>query len=265
MTIQIAQLDDVNIAYQLSGPRDAPVVLLSHCFSADHRFWDAHLPACEGLRVLRYDTRGHGSSGRPEGPYSLDMLAGDVIGLLDALAIEYVHFVGVSMGGMIAQTVALAHPERLTSLALVNTMPTYNDEQRVAWRERAALAVRDGIEAVHDDLMKRWFSDAAITNEIAGYRYMRDALRNFSSQSFASVVAAMCEIDTLGHLAQIKTPTMVVAAPEDPGVPARISQTLADEIVGAALHWLSPARHLASLEHVDTFNTLLRAHLIKHS
>ena len=97
------------------------------------------MPAFEGFRVLRHDARGHGESGKPPGPYSLEMMAGDVVGLLDALDIEQVHICGVSMGGMIAQTVALDHPGRVASLALVNTTSEYSDDQLQAWRDRAAL------------------------------------------------------------------------------------------------------------------------------
>ena len=262
MTTRIARIGDADTAYEITGPTDGPVVLLSHCFSADHRFWDAHLPACEGFRVLRYDTRGHGTSGRPAGPYTLGMLAGDVIGLLDTLAIERVHFAGVSMGGMIGQTIALDYSSRLASLALINTTPIYSDEQRIAWRERAAIVMNDGIEVVLEDLMRRWFTDKAIANNIAGYRYMRDVVCRFAPTSFDAITAAMCELDTLHRLAEITVPTLVVAAPDDPGVPAQLSSTLAREIPHATLHWLTPARHLATLEHVETFNTILRTHLM---
>ena len=132
MTIETINVGGTEIAYELSGPAGAPVILLSHCFCADHVFWDPHLEACAGFRVLRYDTRGHGRSSRPPGPYTLDQLAGDVIGVMDGLKISQVHFVGVSMGGMIGQTLALAYPERLHSLALVNTTPIYSDAQRIA-------------------------------------------------------------------------------------------------------------------------------------
>ncbi|MFY0611748.1 MAG: alpha/beta fold hydrolase [Hyphomicrobiaceae bacterium] len=265
MTIRTAQIGAIEIAYEIDGPADAPVVMLSHCFCSDHRFWDAHLPACEGYRVLRYDTRGHGASGRPPGPYTLDMLAGDAVGLLDTLGIEKVHFVGVSMGGMIGQTVALSFPQRLASLALVNTTPTYSEAQRVAWRERAGVVLRDGMAAVHEGLMQRWFTDAAISNGNAGYQYMVDAVHRFPPESFDAVTAAMCQLDTTARLSDIRVPTVVVAAPDDPGVPPELSEKLAHDIPGAQLHWLTPARHLATLEHVDVFNDLLRAHLMANA
>jgi 3-oxoadipate enol-lactonase len=261
LTSKVIRVGDVGIAYKLSGPGNAPVVLLSHCFSADHQFWDAHLPACEGFRVLRYDTRGHGASDHPPGPYTLNMLAGDVVRLLDRLAIERVHFAGVSMGGMIGQTFALQYPDRLASLALINTTPVYSADQRSAWRERASVVVNQGIDAVHEGLMRRWFTDEAIAGDNPGYCYMRDIVRRFAPGSFDAVTAAMCELDTLDRLTDIKVPTLVVAAPQDPGVPAERSQALADNIPDSTLHWLSPARHLATLEHVDAFNAILKAHL----
>lgn len=261
MTVDTINIANAEIAYELSGPADAPVVMLSHCFCADHRFWDPHLDACAGFRVLRYDTRGHGRSSRPPGPYTLDDLACDVIAVLDGLGIDQVHFVGVSMGGMIGQTVAIAHPERLHSLALVNTTPLYSAAQRDAWRERAAIVLDQGMAAVHDGLMRRWFTDEAIATGNAGYRYMAEIVCRFAPESFDAVTAAMCQLDTTDRLRHIAARTLVVAAPEDPGVPPELSQLLATEIPNADLHWLSPARHLATLEYVDRFNDLLRSHL----
>lgn len=261
MTTRSVRVDTAEIAYEIVGPADAPAVMLSHCFCADHRFWDAHLPACEGYRVLRYDTRGHGASSRPPGPYSLDMLAGDVIGLLDTLGIEKAHFVGVSMGGMIGQTVALSYPNRLASLGLINTTPTYSEAQRIAWRERAAVVLRDGMAAVHEGLMHRWFTNEAIAGGNAGYRYMADIVSRFAPESFDAVTVAMCQLDTTERLGDIRLPTLVVAARDDPGVPIELSEKLARDIPNTELHWLTPARHLATLEHVETFNRLLRRHL----
>lgn len=262
MTTQKVRIGDVDIAYAFDGPTNAPIVMLSHCFCADHRFWTPHLPACAGFRVLRYDTRGHGDSGRPPGPYSLEMLADDVIGLLDVLGIGEVHFAGVSMGGMIGQTVVLSHPERFASLALVNTTPIYSNAQRIAWRERADAVLRNGIASVHDGLMRRWFTDEAIVSGNAGYRYLSDVVHRFSPQSFDAITAAMCQLDTTKRLGEILVPTLVVAAPDDPGVPPELSEKLAHDIPNAQLHWLTPARHLATLEHVTTFNRLLRTHLM---
>jgi len=93
------QAGDIEMAYELTGPKDAPVVCLNHCFSTDHRFWDLTIPVLGDYRVLRYDSRGHGQTDKPEGDYTLSMMAADVVALLDALNIEQVHFAGISMGG----------------------------------------------------------------------------------------------------------------------------------------------------------------------
>lgn len=263
MTIRFAPVGDIKIAYVDEGPSDAAAVLMGHCFCADHKFWDAHLPACDGFRTIRFDTRGHGDSGRSDGPYSLSQLAGDVIGVMDHLALQQAHYVGVSMGGMIGQTLAIEHPERLLSLTLVNTTPKYSDAQRKLWRDRATGVLEHGIEPIHEDLMRRWFTDTALAEGHSGAHYIAEVIRSFDRRSFASVTAAMCELDTVDRLAEIAMPTLVVAAPDDPGVPREVSEMLADYIPNASLHWLHPARHLASLEHPNAFNALLRTHLLK--
>jgi len=260
-TIRFADLRDITMAYELDGPDSAPVVCLNHCFCADHRFWDVHLPAFEGFRVLRYDTRGHGQTSAPTGPYTLSMLADDTANLLDHLGIKQVHFAGVSMGGMIGQTLALEHSERLESLALINTTPEYSDAQKVLWRERAEVVLNNGIDAVQAALMERWFTDEAIANNHPGYLYINDVASKFRPESFDAVTAAMCELNTTARLRHIQVPTLVVAAPDDPGVPPELSETLARNIPNAELHWLTPARHLATLEHAGTFNELMRGFL----
>lgn len=257
-TIRFAELGDITMAYTLEGQESAPVVCLNHCFCADHRFWDAHLPAFNGFRVLRYDTRGHGQSSAPLGPYNLSMLSGDTARLLENLEISQVHFVGVSMGGMIGQTLALEYPEKIASLSLVNTTPEYSDAQKILWRERAEVVLDQGIGAVQAALMSRWFTDEAIASNHPGYRYMNGVVSQFRPESFDAVTAAMCELNTTARLKNIRAPAMVVAAPDDPGVPPELSETLAREIPTATLHWLTPARHLATLEHVGTFNGWMR-------
>lgn len=259
--LRFAPVGDIEIAYADDGPRAAPAVLMGHCFCADRRFWDPHLAACEGFRAIRFDTRGHGQSGRSEGPYSLTQLAADVVSLMDHLQLPETHYVGVSMGGMIGQTLAIEHPNRLLSLTLLNTTPKYSEAQRDLWRERANAVLAEGIEPIHSDLMRRWFTDEALAADLAGAQYIAEVVREFDRRSFASVTAAMCELDTVDCLTAITVPTLVVAAPDDPGVPREVSEILADRIPDASLHWLQPARHLASLEHPDVFNKLLRAHL----
>jgi len=254
----------IEMFYDLSGPDGAPVACLNHCFASDHRYWDPHLAAFGGMRVLRYDTRGHGRSDAPAGPYTLEMLAGDVVGLCDALGIETVHFCGVSLGGQIAQTFALTYPDRLASLVLVNSTCEYTEDQTRLWRDRARQALDGGIAAVHGPLMQRWFTPEAAERRIPGYRYMEQVVAEFAPESFDAASAAMCMLDTTERLKNIKVPSMVIATPDDPGAPREVSEKMARLIPDCELHWLEPARHLSSLEHPERFNDLVRAFLGKH-
>ena len=257
MGLDRIRVGDIHLNYMLSGRNDAPVVCLNHCFASDHRYWDFHLPAFEGFRVLRHDARGHGGSEVPPGPYTLSMMAADVIGLMDVLAIDQVHLCGVSMGGMISQTVALDFPDRVASLALVNTASEYTEDQLQAWRDRSELVLRDGMEAVRAPLMDRWLTDAAASARSPAYVYMEGAIARFTVESFVAASAAMCGLHTTPRLPEIQVPTIVIATPDDPGVPTATSELMA-RTLGAPLHWLEPARHLASLEHVERFNALMR-------
>ena len=263
MAIRRVDAGEIRMACELTGPEGAPVACLNHCFGSDLHYWDRHLDAFEGFRVLRYDTRGHGGSDAPDGPYRLEMLAADVAGLLDALGIDRVHFCGVSIGGQIAQTFALDYPERVASLVLVNTTCEYREDQVALWRARARQVLEEGIEPLHAALMSRWFTDEAMARQPPGYRYMAGAIRQLAPRSFAAAVEAMCGLDTTARLPRIAVPTLVIGTPEAPGAPPEVTEKMARLIPGAELAWLTPARHLASLEHPERFNALVRAFLSK--
>ena len=255
------KLDGLSVAYDLDGPAHAPIVMLAHCFAADRDFWRPHLPALAGFRVLRFDARGHGATSRPDGPYTVEGMTDDTIALMNHLGVEYAHFVGVSMGGMVGQHLGFSHGERLHSLTLVNTAPRYARAQQQLWRDRAAEVLDRGTGHLHDPMMRRWFTDREIDTDGRGYRYMSAAFRRFHPETFAACALAMADLDTVDHLSKIHIPTMVIAAPGDPGIPPELSKLLAAQIPDSVLYWLSPARHLASLEHVDRFNSLLQRFL----
>jgi len=253
---ELIQAGDIKLAYRLDGPEDAPVVFLNHCFTTDHRFWDLTAPALGDYRVLRYDSRGHGASDKPAGDYTLSEMAGDVANLLDALDIEQVDFCGVSMGGMIGQTLTLEHPARVRSLTIGNTPCEYDATQLQAWRDRASLVTAKGIESVHEDLLARWFTEDARTAKTPGCEYVGEVMNNFLPRCFASATAAMCGLNTTSRLTQITQPVMIIASSDDPGVPVATAELMAKTIPNAQLHWLDPSRHLATLEHPDRFNQL---------
>lgn len=255
-----------HLAYDITGPEEGPPLLLSHCFSGNRHVWDAQLPALSAYRTIRYDTRGHGESGLPPGPYRLDEMGDDAVALLDALGIEQVHYFGISMGGMIGQNIALRYPHRLASLGLITTTCMSNEAEDQNRRERMAAVRRDGIEKQHDYNMSRWFTEQALGDQIPGVRTMSAAYRSFSAQAFEWVSHAILhDLKYASELKRITVPTLIVASPDDPGVPCEISELMRDEIPGAEFFWLSPAKHLATLEHPDRFNQMMVDFLAKHA
>ena len=152
------QANGVQLYYELEGSANRPVVMLSNSLGTRLEMWDAQMQALtERYRVLRYDSRGHGRSDAPDGPYTIEMLADDAIGLLDVLGIERVHFCGLSKGGMVGQVLGARHGRRLVSLALCSTachMP-----QRELWDERIRLVTEGGMAAIADGVVERWFTE----------------------------------------------------------------------------------------------------------
>ncbi len=255
-----------HLAYDITGPEAGPPVLLSHCFAGNRHVWDAQLPALAAYRTIRYDTRGHGKSGLPPGPYRLDDLGNDAIALLDALDIERVHYFGISMGGMIGQNIARRFPHRLASLGLITTTCMCDEAEQQLRRDRMAAVRRDGIEGQHDRNMARWFSDQALRDQIPGVRTMSAAYRSFTPQAFEWISHAILhDLNYAADLKRITAPTLIVASPDDPGVPREVSELMRDEIPGAEFAWLSPAKHLATLEHPERFNQMMVDFLAKHA
>ena len=153
------EANGIQINCELSGNKHASVVVLSHSLGAGMNMWNPQLEALEPYyRVLRYDMRGHGDSDTPEGAYTLDQLAADVIDLLDALEMNTVHFVGLSIGGMIGQCLGLNYADRLKSLVLCDTAPVIPEEARPMFEERKHTAHEKGMPALVDGTLGRWFT-----------------------------------------------------------------------------------------------------------
>ena len=151
-------INGVDINYEISGQKDAPVVMLSHSLACSLVMWQPQMAVLKSaFQVLRFDTRGHGDSDAPPGAYSLEQLSEDAVGLLDALNIGTVHFVGLSMGGMIGQCLALDYPDRLKSLALCDTAAIMPEETQPIWQQRIDAAGEAGMAGQVDETLERWF------------------------------------------------------------------------------------------------------------
>ena len=198
-----AAVNDVAIAYTLEGPREAPVVTLSHPLGATRRLWDAQAARlARRFRVLRYDTRGHGESAVPPGPYTVDQMAEDLRGLLDTLRIERTHFVGLSMGGLVGMAAASSFPQRIRSLALCDTTACYGPALRPMWEDRIRTAETAGMtEALIEATMAIWFTPAFRERERAVVDGVRAMLRATDPAGYAAAIQplrALVHVDARG-------------------------------------------------------------------
>jgi len=244
--------------YELSGKKGAPVVVLGHSLGATLTMWEPQMDSLNPhFQVLRYDMRGHGSSDVTPGPYTLELLAEDVIGLLDALNIDWVHFVGLSIGGMIGQSLALNHANRLRSLALCDTAAVIPAEAQPIWQERIDAAREKGMESSVDQTMERWFTPSFLSMNSPKVVPIRKEFLATRVEGYIGCMEAIRRLNYLDRLSTIKLPTLIMVGEDDPGTPVSASQAIHERISNSKLVILPSARHLCNLEQPEAFNAAL--------
>ncbi|MGH6637556.1 MAG: alpha/beta fold hydrolase [Polaromonas sp.] len=240
-----------------------PMVVLSHALGCDLGMWDgvAALLASR-YTVLRYDHRGHGRSDAPAGPYTLAMLADDAASLIAEQAPGPVHFVGLSMGGMAAQALAAAHPRLVKSIVVANAANWYDDAARALWRARVDTVLTQGVAAIADGAMQRWFTPEFRADVAGGGAQRVAALRARLEKTNAAAYAASCEavagIDFRASNRQIACPTLVIAGARDEATPVAMSEAICHSIGGAQLRTIDAA-HLSAVEQPEAFAQGLEA------
>lgn len=249
-------------------PRSAPAgqapltLVFSHALGQDLSMWDAVAnDLAAEHRVICCDTRGHGRSELPPGPLTLVELAEDAARLIDEFADGPVVWVGLSMGGMIGQELALRHPGKLRGLVLANTTSAYPDAGRVTVNERIATVEAQGLGALAGGTMDRFFSAAfraAQPSTVARHKRLFEAT---DPEGYTACAAAVRDVDTTTRLPRIQTPTLVIAGGEDQGTPLAMSQVLAEAIPGARLAVLPGCAHLSAAEEPAAFAQALRGFL----
>ncbi|WP_206996353.1 3-oxoadipate enol-lactonase [Trinickia mobilis] len=248
-----AAVNGINLHYRVDGARRAaaPWLVLSNSLGADLSMWTAQVEAfSQHFRVLRYDTRGHGHSDAPKGPYTIEQLTGDVLGLLDALAIERANFCGISMGGLTGIALAARHPERLNRVVLSNTAAHIGSPE--IWVPRAKRAREEGMLAIADAVLSRWFSAGFIESEPLVFAQIRDVFVHTNNEGYASNCEAIDGADLRGELAGIKVPSLVIAGTHDVSTTAEQGRALVSGIPGARYAELD-AFHISNIERADEF------------
>ena len=244
---------------------EGPVIVLSHALGCDVSMWDA-LAALLAKRytVLRYDARGHGQSGVPPGPYTMDMLGDDAARLITEEVGGPVHFVGLSMGGMTAQALAARHPALVRSITVANSAMWFDEAAKKIWMQRRATVLADGVEAIADAAMQRWFTpefraDIGVGGLAGGADRvvaLRQRLVANDPYAYAFSCEAVALIDMRISNPTIACPALVIGGTRDDATPVAMSQAIADSIPGAQLATLDAA-HLSCVEQPAAFAQLL--------
>lgn len=241
--------------YALSGPEGAPVVAFSNSLGTTLAMWDAQEAALSArFRCLRYDTRGHGRSAVTAPGFTVDTLAADLAGLLEALGIARAHVVGLSLGGMTGQALAVLRPDLVDRLVLVATSAFMPPPE--LWRERAGIVRARGMEAVADGVIGRWFTAAG--QESAGAAATRRSLlEDVPPEGYALCCEAIAAMDLRGRIGAIGAPTLVVSGAQDPATPVAMGQEIAALVPGAEFAAVADAAHLVAVERPEALNALL--------
>jgi 3-oxoadipate enol-lactonase len=225
---------------------------------SDYSMWDPTVPAlADRYRVLRYDTRGHGRSGTTPGPYSISQLADDAVGLLDALEIGKVHFVGLSMGGAIGQQLGARYPHRVHSLALCDTASEL--PPRSMWEERIAVARSQGIPGLADTTIKRWFTAPFIGRDPDAVAKVRKMVLDTGADGYVACASALRDMAQTTMLLKVKAPTLILVGRADPACTVDQAIVLHRMIDGSELVVLEDAAHLSNIEQPEAFNGAVRA------
>ena len=251
------------IAYSVVG--EGPWLTLSHSLASNMSMWDLQMPLLtKHFKVLRIDTRGHGRSSAPSDPYSLDELAQDSYDVFQALGIERTHWLGLSMGGMIGQTLILKYPKLFESLVLADTTSKRPDNARQMWGDRIAQAKSEGMTAMVDSTLQRWFANDFRKNNPAIIQEIAEGIASTSVNGFCGCCEAISHINTFDRLNEITCPTLIMVGENDHGTPPHMAESMKEKMPAAQFHKIPNAGHISNIEQPGIFNQYLmdfyRAH-----
>ena len=236
----------VRVSHTVDGAADAPVVVLSNSLGATRGMWDPQVPAlAERFRVVTYDTRGHGDSPAPAGPYTLDDLVDDLVALLDEVGAERAHVAGLSLGGMTAMRLAVREPARVHRLALLCTSAKPDPKP---FLDRAVAVRSGGTAPLAPTVASRWVTPAFGAEHPDLVARLEAMIAGSDDEGYAACCEVVAAVDLLAGLPRISAPTLVISGWEDPALPPEHQKRIADSIPGAELRTVSPGAHLANRE-----------------
>lgn len=236
---------------------------MSNSLAADLTMWDSQAAALsENFRIIRYDTRGHGQTEATLGGYSLDLLVDDVLALLDTLGISVVHFIGLSLGGMIGQLLGAKAPNRLRSLTLCATFAQTSPE---LWQQRIETVGRQGLEPIVEPTLERWFTPYFRDRHADVVKAARDMIRRTSVEGYIGCAAAIRDMNLAGVAEAISVPTLLIAGAEDPSATPEMMLDLHKRISGSKFALLPGAAHVPTMEQPQAITEIIGSFLARQS
>jgi 3-oxoadipate enol-lactonase len=247
----------ITFHYTIDGRQGAPWLVFSNSLLTSLSMWDEVATALAAdFRILRYDQRGHGGTEAPAGPYSFDLLVADVIALYDALEISRAHFVGLSMGGMTAIALAQQHPERVDRLIACDCAPASTPQSAQQWTERIALAKEQGVEALVEPTVGRWFSPGFAASNRPAVDRVRQMIRTTPLDGFVGCAQALSDFDLRPGLAAIRVPVQFVAGSKDASLAG--TKALHAGVAGSTFIEIPDAGHLSAVDEPALFSRAVR-------
>ena len=255
-----AKVNGIETNYEIHGSEGAPWLTFSHSLACSLRMWDGQIEAFKDrFRILAYDTRGHGASDAPQGPYTLDVLAEDLRQLLEHLKIRKTHFVGLSMGGMIGQTLALKSPELFDRVVLADTGHAQTPETIKQWEERVQTAQARGMEPLVEGTLGRWFTEDFRKKQRPVVDTIAKLIKSTPVPGYVGCCQAIAKLSTTARLKDIKQPVLAIAGEQDAAAPG--TRYIGENVPDAKLVMIPQAAHIANIEQAEAFNRALREFL----
>lgn len=263
MTRSYATINGFDLAYSVHGDARRPVVVLSHALATSMELWGYQIPLLAShFRVVLYDLRGHGKSGTPGDVCTLAALASDVAGLLDHLKIPRASFVGLSIGGMVGQHLALQFPDKVTALVLCSTGGRTEPEARLTLGERIDKVRSDGLKSQLDATLARWFTPRFIEEAPETIAWVSQLILGTSIDGFVGCARAVQGLDIIGSLGQVRARTLLIPGEFDLAFPEKVSRAIQQKIPNADVVVLNGAAHIGNVEQAHRFNEILM-HFLK--
>ena len=256
-------LGDVTLHYRIEGDAGGLPIVFANSLGTDFRLWDKIIPLLPGgLKILRYDQRGHGLSSCPDGDYVMDDLIADTAALLQALEIKDCLFVGLSIGGLIAQGLAAQHPELVRAMVISNTAARIGSAEM--WQQRIDSLHTGGIEALADSIMQRWFANDFRQHCAGELLAWRNMLTRTPLQGYIACCAAIAACDFEQSNAELTLPTLVIAGEEDGSTPPELVRATAAMIKDSRFELIANAAHLPCVEQPEIYARILGDFIREH-